>query len=135
MITRTMQSCEFASVTTIDQLPSVVATDAVEQLVRDFFGAHKDATLRTYRQALDDFRQFVGVEGIDQAASVVLSRGAGPCESTGPSVPQRSGRTSTVEGDDQLEIGCTSVPRAASARYWTRALVARSPEPSSSELL
>ena len=73
-----MQACESASVTTIDQLPSVVATDAVEQLVRDFFGAHKDATLRTYRQALDDFRQFLGVEHIHQAASVLLSRGAGP---------------------------------------------------------
>jgi integrase/recombinase XerC len=73
----TMQVCESVSVTAIDQLPSVV-TDPVEQLVADFFGAHKDATLRTYRQALRDFSQFLGVDSVDQAARVLLSRGPGP---------------------------------------------------------
>jgi integrase/recombinase XerC len=65
-----------ARLTLTSQSPT--STDPIEQIVTDFFCSHKDATLRTYRQALNDFRHFLGVDHINQAASVLLSRGSGP---------------------------------------------------------
>ena len=65
------------AMTTSNQLPVPLA-DPIEQLVEDFFAGRKDTTLRTYRQALDGFRRFVGVEDIGQAASALVSRGPGP---------------------------------------------------------
>ena len=53
-MTSTYDNAESVALTTIDQLPAPL-TDPMKQLVADFFGAHKDATLRTYRQALNDF--------------------------------------------------------------------------------
>jgi integrase/recombinase XerC len=57
---------------------SPVATGAIRDLVGDFLAGQKDSTLASYKQSLMDFARFVGVDHIDQAATVLMSRGPGP---------------------------------------------------------
>ncbi len=49
----------------------------VRQLVADFYAGRKETTLRAYRQAIDDFALFLGVELPESAARLFLSAGQG----------------------------------------------------------
>ena len=60
-----------------DQLPAR-APDLMRELVRDFLGGRRQTTHKVYSQALEDFTRFLGVGRVDQAASILLSRGPGP---------------------------------------------------------
>jgi integrase/recombinase XerC len=51
--------------------------DKLRRLHDDFFAGLKPNTLRTYRQALSDFAEFVGVGEGEQAAGVLVSGGHG----------------------------------------------------------
>ena len=56
-----------------------VSLDALEtsRLVSAFLSGRNEQTLRAYRQDLEDFRGFVGVLTLDEAAGLLLGRGHG----------------------------------------------------------
>jgi integrase/recombinase XerC len=54
------------------------ATAAAQQLVAAFLAGRSAQTLRAYRQDLDDFAGWLGVQDLDAAAAALLGRGPGP---------------------------------------------------------
>jgi integrase/recombinase XerC len=60
-----------------DLLPAPPVTDAIGQLVKDFYAGLRSTTLKSYQQALSDFTRFLDVDRVDEAARVLLSRGPG----------------------------------------------------------
>ena len=52
-------------------------TDRPRPDVESFLSGKSEKTIKAYRQDLEDFRSFVGVGSLDEAANVLLSRGHG----------------------------------------------------------
>lgn len=56
---------------------SVTSSPEIAQLTDAFFAGKSPRTIAAYRQDLEDFRAFVGVATIDQAAALLLGNGQG----------------------------------------------------------
>jgi integrase/recombinase XerC len=54
------------------------APAAAQQLVAAFLAGRSAQTLRAYRQDLDDFAKWLGVQDLDATAAALLGRGPGP---------------------------------------------------------
>lgn len=65
---------DLATVTSTADL-ALAPTVTVARLLELFFGAKSPATVRSYRQGLEDFRSFVKADTIGAAAEVLLGRG------------------------------------------------------------
>jgi integrase/recombinase XerC len=72
---------ETALVLTSHAVPD--AASPSRRLVGVFFSGKSPKTIDAYRRDLEDFRSFVGVASIDEAARVLLSGGHGPANETG----------------------------------------------------
>ena len=57
--------------------PAALEPDQVQPLLLAFLSGRSPRTIEAYSQDLEDFRAFVGVDDVDQAARWLLSRGQG----------------------------------------------------------
>jgi len=57
--------------------PSPLAPATSARLVEAFFAGRNERTVRAYRQDLKDFSRFAGVDSVEEAAALLVSRGPG----------------------------------------------------------
>lgn len=55
--------------------PTPLAANPVQGLLQAFLSGRSLRTIEAYAQDLEDFKAFVGVDDVDQAARWLLSRG------------------------------------------------------------
>jgi hypothetical protein len=56
---------------------AVVKAESGEELLAAFLAGRSECTRRAYRQDLDDFRRFLGLGKMSEAAHLLLARGHG----------------------------------------------------------
>src|SRR3990170_1667168 len=60
-----------------DTPSTLVRAEPADELLAAFLAGRSDCTRRAYSQDLDDFRRFLGVGKVSDAATTLLSRGHG----------------------------------------------------------